>query len=108
MSRLMATPSIHLTARDLDLLTAIERCPLTVRQLRSLSLTFQSCFQSERRLQDRLKLLTQADLLRRYRYATTEASGPYYYTLSPESFRLLHGDDVPLPSPGIFREVGIA
>jgi len=103
----MASQSLHLTFRDFDLLTAIERCPLTVRQIRALSHTFHSSFGSERRLQDRLAILTRADLLRRFRYAATDAPGRYYYMLSPECYRMLHGDE-PLPSPGIFREVAIA
>lgn len=102
----MSTP--YLTPRDHDLLTAVERCPLTVRSVRTLSVTFRREFSSDRRLQDRLVILTRAGLLHRFRYATTEGMGQYYYTLSPEGFRLLHGSDAPLPSPGLFREVGIA
>lgn len=102
----MATPSIRLTYRDMDLFTALERCPLTVRQIQKLSVTFHSSYSSERRLQDRLMLLTRADLLRRYRYAATDAPGRYYYTLSPGSYRLLHGDEP--PSGGLFHEVAVA
>ena len=71
-------------------------------------MTFPRQFGSDRRLQDRLAQLTQAGLLHRFRYAVTEGSGQFYHTLSPESFRLLHGQDVPLPGPGLFREVGIS
>jgi hypothetical protein len=76
--------------------------------LRALSVTFSAAFGSERRLQDRLTILTRAGLLRRFRYAATEGTGRYYYTLSPESFRFLHGSETALPSPGLFRDVGIA
>ena len=103
----MATANIFLTARDYELLRAIERCPLTVRQLKPLSVTFGTRFGSDRRLQDRLAQLTRAGLLRRFRYAATEGSGPFYFMLSAESYRLLHGPDVPLPSPAMFREVGM-
>ena len=103
----MATANIFLTARDYGILRAVERCPLTVRQLKALSVTFATRFCSDRRLQDRLAQLTRAGLLRRFRYAATEGSGPFYFMLSTESFRLLHGQDVPLPSPAMFREVGI-
>ena len=68
------------------------------RQLLKLSATFPSPFHSERRLQDRLHLLTQAGFLRRGAYATIEPSILYYYTLSPESSRLLYGEDLPRPS----------
>jgi hypothetical protein len=103
----MANPNVYLTARDYEIVRAIERCPLTVRQLRALSLTFSSRFGSDRRLQDRLARLTGAQLLRRFRYAATEGSGPFYFMLSAESYCLLHGPDDPLPSPGLFREVGM-
>src|SRR5947209_3153913 len=98
----------HLTSRDIEIFSALERCPLTVRQIRSLSVTFSAAFGSDRRLQDRLALLTHAGLLRRFRYASTEGSGQYYYTLSPDCFRLLHGKDVVMPSSGVFQEIGIA
>ena len=103
----MAIANIFLTARDYAVLQAIERCPLTARQLRAHSVTFPMKFGSDRRLQDRLARLTRAGLLRRFRYAATEGSGQFYHTLSAESFRLLHGQDIPLPSPGLFREIGI-
>jgi len=98
----------YLMPRDLEILTAVERCPLTVRTLKALSVTLGIRFESDRRVQDRLLILTRAGLLRRFRYATTEGMGQFYYTLSPEGYRLLHGPDAPLPSPGLFREVGIA
>jgi hypothetical protein len=98
----------RLTLRDIDLLSALDRTPLTVRQIRALSVTFVSRFGSDRRLQDRLSTLTRAGLLHRFRYASTEGSGQFYYTLSPESYRLLHGTDAVLPSGGMFKEVGIA
>ena len=43
----------YLTQRDHDLLTAVERTPITMHQLRLLSVTFSAAFGSERRLQDR-------------------------------------------------------
>lgn len=99
--------NIVLTARDYALLRAVERCPLTVRQLKALSVTFPTKFGSDRRLQDRLAQLTRAGLFHRFRYAATESSGPFYFMLSAESYRLLHGQDVALPSPAMFREVGM-
>ena len=100
--------SVLLKIRDIDLFTAVERCPLTVRQLRALSVTFCGKFESDRRIQDRVAILTKAGLLNRYRYASTDSAREYYYLLTPESYRLLHGQDVPLPSKGMFREAGIA
>ena len=98
----------HVTGRDVEMFSALDRCPLTVRQLRLLSLTFAAAFGSDRRLQDRLALLARAGLLRRFRYASTEGSGQFYYTLSPESYRLLHGPDAILPTSGVFQEIGVA
>jgi hypothetical protein len=102
----MAT--VHVTSRDVEIFSALERCPLTVRQLRRLSVTFCVAFGSDRRMQDRLAALTRSDLLHRFRYASMEGSGQFYYTLSPEGYRVLHGHDAQLPSPGMFRETGIA
>jgi Replication-relaxation len=104
----MATVRVSLTARDDGMLRAIDRCALTVRQLRTLSRTFRAGFSSDRRLQERLTQLTCAGLLRRFRYADPRALGQYYYTLTPESFYLIHGNDAALPGPGAFRETGIA
>ncbi len=104
----MATARVSLTARDEEVFRALDRCPFTVRQLRRLSSTFSLEFGSDRYVQTRLAQLTRAGLLRRFRYATLAGSGQFYYTLTPESFYLIHGDDAALPGPGAFREVGIA
>jgi len=101
--------TLYLMPRDLELLSALERCPLTVRSIIALSVTFRSQgSMTDRRWQDRLLDLTRAGLLRRFRYATTEGMGQFCYTLSPEGFRVLHGEDAPLPSPGLFRPVALA
>src|ERR1051325_7529379 len=104
----MANARVKLTARDEEILRALDRGPLTVRQLRRLSSTFAAEFGSDRYVQTRLAQLTRAGLLRRFRYASLCGSGQFYYTLTPESFYLLHGNDSALPGPGAFREVGIA
>src|SRR5437868_4211640 len=82
--------NIFLTARDYGLLRAVERCPLTVRQLKPLCVTFPPRFATDRGLQKRLAQLTRAGLLNRFRYAATEGSGPFYFMLSAESYRVLH------------------
>lgn len=97
-----------LTPRDENLFRALTRAPLTVRQLLKVSSTFDAPFTSERRLQDRLHRLWRGRLLRRWQYATTELGAQYYYTLSPESYRLLHGADVRLPNSRAFGPVGLA
>ena len=90
----MATESLCLvTPRDQDLFEALDRCPLTVRQLLSLSATFIYPFTTERRVQERLQKLAAAGRVRRWRYATAGQGALSYYTLSPLGYRLLHGFD---------------
>ena len=96
------------TPRDNDLFAALERCPLTVRQLLSVSATFAYPFTSERRVQERLQKLCAAGRLRRWFYATAGHGALGYYTLSLEGYRLLHGPDARLPGRGLFRQIGVA
>ena len=91
------------TARDWDIFRALARCPLTVRQMEKVSETFAAPFRSERRLQRRLHALATAGLVRQWRYATPGPGVPCYYTLSPESYRLLHGHDAILPGHRAFE-----
>jgi hypothetical protein len=93
----------YVTARDWDIFRALARCPLTVRQMEKVSVTFAAPFRSERRLQRRLHALAAADLVRQWRYATPGPGVPCYYTLSPESYRLLYGHDAILPSHRAFE-----
>lgn len=88
----MSTPVLN--PRDLALFHALQSGPLTVRQLLKISLTFPAPFTSERRLQDRLRILTTAGLLQRWPYATGDRSAVYYYTLPTATCRLLSGDDL--------------
>ncbi len=94
-----------LTDRDWDIFRAVAKCPLTVRQLEKLSETFAAPFQTERRLQRRLHALAAADLLRQWRYSTAGPGVPGYYTLSPESYRLIYGHDAILPGHRAFEEL---
>ena len=89
------------TPRDRDLFVALERSPLTVRQLLKVSTTFVYPFTSERRVQERLQRLCAAGRLRRWFYATAGRGALSYYTLTPEGYRLLHGPEVRPPSRGI-------
>ncbi len=95
--------STLLTARDWDIFRALARCPLTVRQLQKISETFSTPFRGERRLQRRLHALAEAGMVRQWRYATSGPGVPCYYTLSPESYRLLHGHDEAIPSNRSFE-----
>lgn len=105
----MATDSLCLvTPRDRDLIQALERCPLTVRQLLKLSRTFAYPFTTERRVQERLKRLATAGRVRQWRYATAGQGALSYYTLSPLGCRLLHGHDMAPPRRGLFAPIGVA
>src|SRR5437660_4059743 len=105
----MATESLCLvTPRDQDLFQALDRCPLTVRQLLSLSATFIYPFTTERRVQERLQKLAAAGRVRRWRYATAGQGALSYYTLSPLGYRLLHGFDAIPSGRGLFAPVGVA
>jgi len=106
----MATqsPLCLVTPRDQDLFQALDRGPLTVRQLLKLSSTFGHSFTTERRVQERLQRLCAAGRVRRWRYATAGQGALSYYTLSPIGYRLLHGADATISGRGLFGPVGVA
>src|SRR5437588_10626462 len=105
----MATASslCLVTPRDRDLFLALERSPLTVRQLLKLSETFAYPFTTERRVQERMQRLVAAGRVRRWRYATAGQGALSYYILRPLGYRLLHGADAPAPRRGLFRPIGV-
>src|SRR5713226_23401 len=96
------------TPRDIDLFQALDRCPLTVRQLLKLSTTFAYPFTTERRVQERLQKLCAAGRVRRWRYATAGQGALSYYTLALLGYRLLQGHDTAPPGRGHFGPVGVA
>lgn len=100
----------HLTARDEELLLALDRCPLTVQQLLKLSQTFRGLpFTSARSVQDRLQKLREAGWVNRWVYATAGRCGaPDYYRPTLLGYRLLYGRDAPAPTRRAFAEVGLA
>lgn len=102
------TPQRLVTTRDLDVLTALARCPLTSDQLLKLSATFARPFTDLRRVRERLQILTAAGRVRQWRYATADRGAPNYYTLSPLGYRILHGDDAVPPAKRSFSPIGIA
>src|ERR1700704_1771246 len=105
----MAIPPLCLvTPRDTDLFQALDRGPLTVRQLLKLSPTFAYPFTTERRVQERLQRLCAAGRVRRWRYATAGQGALSYYTLSPLGYRLLHGFAAAPSGRGLFSAIGIA
>ena len=96
--------------RDLDILAALDRCPLTVRQLLKLSQTFAGRpFTSLRSVQERLQKLCDARWVRRWTFATASRTGaPDYAKLTLLGYRLLYGRNAQPPTKRYFHEVGIA
>jgi hypothetical protein len=99
----------YLTARDLEILRALDLVPLTAIQLRTLSATWSEPFQAQRTVRDRMLRLVEAKLVRVWRYATTIPCQPTnYYTLSRAGYELLHGPDAAPPSKRHFSEVALS
>jgi hypothetical protein len=99
-----------LTPRDIEILLALDRCPLTVRQLLKLSETFrQQRFTSPRSVQERLQKLRDAGWVRRWPYATASRSGtPDYCKLTLLGYRLVYGEQAQPPTKRYFNEVALA
>src|SRR5690348_15043445 len=104
----MASTRTLVTPRDLDILQALERTPLTARQLLALSETFCSPFTSERKVRARMQLLGESGRVRRWQLAIAGRGTPSYYTLSRQGYTLLYGSDAAPPAKRSFQEVGIA
>ena len=100
----------HLTDRDVEILQALDRSPLTVNQLLKLSQTFSGQpFGSARSVQDRLQKLRQVGWVQSWPYAmVTRGSSPDYYRLTLLGFRLLHGENTPPPTKRHFSEISVA
>jgi hypothetical protein len=96
------------TPRDIETLMALDRCPLTARQLLKLSRTFDPPFTTERRVRERLEQLRRVGWVCSWPYATTGHGGsPHYWKLTRNGFRLFHGSDTRLPNRRHFEEIGI-
>jgi len=92
--------------RDLDILTAFDRTPLTSTQLCKLSQTFAAPFRDEHNLRRRLRRLTNSQLVRSWPYAlATDGRSPRYFKLTREGYRLLYGTDAALPRRRYFEEI---
>lgn len=92
--------------RDIEILSSIDRCPLTVQQLLKLSQTFARPFGSCADLRRRLRILGQAGLLSHWPYAiATTGRCPEYFKLTRNGFRLLYGERVKLPKRRHFEAI---
>lgn len=102
-------PRRLLTGRDLEILTALDRTPLTAGQLLKLSRTFAHPFGSERMARERLAALCSAGWVQAARYATVGAgAGQNYYRLSRTGYRILYGGTAEAPTKRYFAAVSLA
>lgn len=96
------------TPRDYEILAALDRTPLTANQLLQLSQTFSRPFTHERLVRRRLQVLSESGWLRSWNYAVASRGGsPHYFKLTRSGYRLLHGDDVKLPSRRYFEAIAV-
>ena len=98
--------STKIGERDIEILTALDRTPLTPRQLCHLSQSFARPFHDEHNLRRRLRRLVDSDLIRSFPYALiSEGRAPAYFKLTRQGYRTLYGQDVRLPNRRYFEEV---
>src|SRR3989304_5338267 len=98
-----------MTARDFEILAALDRSPLTAEQLLTLSETFALPFTTERRVRERLQILCDCGRVRRSQYYATAGRGAQnYYTLTRLGYRLLYGDEARPPTKRYFADIGVA
>ena len=100
----------QLTPRDVEILTALDRCPLTAEQLLRLSSSFAQPFTQDRLVRRRLQVIRNAGWVRRWKYASIASRGgaPDYYKLTLAGFRILYGQDAMPTTRRQFNEIGVA
>ena len=95
------SPGWQITARDRELLAALDFAPFTARQLHKLSRTWSEAFSSARLVRERMQRLAAAKLVKPHRYAILRPGQPEnYYVLSREGYTLVHGPDNEPPTKG--------
>lgn len=96
----------QITDRDVELLIAIDRHPMTTDQLFRLSQTFAQPFSDDRLLRRRLAVLRAVGFLQNWPLATVSKGGlPHYWKLTREGYKTLYGQDVALPRRRYFEQV---
>lgn len=102
-------PRRIVTERDIEILTALDRVPLTAQQMLSLSETFSEPFQSERYVRERLQVLCDAGWIRWELYALATGGGsPKYYFLTHTGYRILNGPGALPPTKSQFSPLAIS
>lgn len=99
----------HITARDLELLRALDWGPKTARQMLKLSATWSEPFQALRTIRQRLQYLSEARLIKTYCYAGIGLSGQeQYYVATRTAYKLLFGPEEEPPTKYYAAPVGLA
>lgn len=97
---------LKLGERDIELLSALDRSPLTASQLCRLSKTFSKSFTDEGNLRRRLRAICEGGLLRKFPYIiASDGRAPSYYKLTREGYKVLYGMDAPTPKRRYFDEI---
>jgi hypothetical protein len=101
-------PRRLLTGRDLEILTALDRTPLSAGQLHVLSRSFARGFGSERMARERLAALCSAGWVQSGRYATIgPGAGQNYYQLARTGYRILYGERAEPPTKRYFVPISL-
>ena len=96
----------HISTRDIELLTALDRCPMTVCQLCRLSETFDAPFTDKDNLRRRLRKFGNADIVQKFAYAiASDGRTPSYYKLTRDGYKLLYGEKVAMPKRRYFAAI---
>jgi hypothetical protein len=102
-------PRRIVTDRDIEILTALDRVPLTAQQMLALSETFSRPFGSERTVRERLHALGDAGWVRSSLYALPSSGGsPKYYVLTRTGYGILHGPSALPPTKRHFSPLTIS
>ena len=97
---------VSLSPRDLSLLRLLSWTPATTALLLQASDTFDGGpFADERRLRERLQVLSEAGFVRSWCTAHAGGGLQNYYKLTPLGFEILCGSETPQPSRAFFSEV---
>lgn len=97
-----------LTARDIEILTSLDRIPLTARQLSVVSESFRQPFSDEALVRRRLGRLKQVGFVQSFSYSlVSEGRAPKYWKLTRAGYRVLYGSDIALPGTRYFTAVSV-
>lgn len=102
-------PRRIVTERDIDILTALDRVPLTAQQMLALSETFCLPFGSERTVRERLQALAEAGWIRSALYALpSSGASPKYYFLTRQGYGILNGPGALPPTKRHFSPLSVS